>query len=72
LREIKDYLDLYDIDPSQAEQLRVLCAAVGKRLASLREQRTALEETIKELEAVERQAQSALAQAHAGRKRAAG
>jgi DNA-binding transcriptional MerR regulator len=72
LREIKDYLDLYDIDPTQAEQLRVLRTAVGKRLASLREQRKALEETIKELEAVERQVDNALAQAPPGRRRAAG
>lgn len=68
LREIKSYLDLYDIDPTQGEQLRVLRAAVGKRLASLREQLHALEQTIAELEDVERQAEAAmghLASSHA-------
>jgi DNA-binding transcriptional MerR regulator len=72
LREIKDYLDLYDMDPTRAEQLRVLRDAVGKRLASLRDQRKALEETIRELEAVEQEAESALSQPQEGRRRAAG
>ena len=56
LREIKDYLDLYDVDHTQAEQLRVLRAAVAKRLASLREQYVALKETIAELEDIQHQA----------------
>jgi DNA-binding transcriptional MerR regulator len=56
LREIKDYLDLYDVDHTQAEQLRVLRAAVAKRLASLREHYVALKETIAELEDIQRQA----------------
>jgi len=59
LREIKDYLDLYDVDHSQAEQLRVLRISVAKRLASLREQYAALEETIAELEDIQRQAEAA-------------
>jgi DNA-binding transcriptional MerR regulator len=70
LREIREYLDLYDADHTQAEQLRVLRAAVAKRLASLREQRTALEQTIAELEDVQRQAETAFANLPAGRKRA--
>ncbi len=61
LREIKDYLDLYGVDHTQAEQLRLLRAAVAKRLASLREQFTALEQTITELEDVQRQAEEAFA-----------
>ncbi len=60
LREIKEYLDLYDVDQTQAEQIRLLLAAVGKRLGSLREQRQALELTIGELEDVQRQAEAAL------------
>ncbi len=72
LREIKEYLDLYGVDHSQAEQLRVLRTAVAKRLASLREQHKALEQTIAELEDVQRQAEAAYAQLSAARKRAVG
>jgi DNA-binding transcriptional MerR regulator len=61
LREIKDYLDLYGVDHTQAEQLRLLRAAVAKRLGSLREQFTALQQTITELEDVQRQAEEAFA-----------
>jgi DNA-binding transcriptional MerR regulator len=60
LREIKEYLDLYDADQTQVEQIRVLLAAVGKRLGKLRDQRQALEVTISELEDIERQAEDAL------------
>jgi DNA-binding transcriptional MerR regulator len=56
LREIKEYLDLYGVDHTQAEQLRVLRISVAKRLASLREQFNALEQTISELEDIQRQA----------------
>jgi len=61
LREIKEYLDLYDVDHTHAEQLRLLREAVGKRLASLRDQHQALEQTIAELEDVQRQADAAYA-----------
>ncbi len=72
LREIKDYLDLYDIDHSHAEQIRVLRAAVGKRLASLREQLHALQLTIAELEEVQAQAVAAAAQLPSVRQKIAG
>jgi DNA-binding transcriptional MerR regulator len=60
LREIKEYLDLYDVDHSQLEQIRLLVVAVHKRLELLREQRRALETSITELEDIEHQAQDAL------------
>lgn len=69
LREIKEYLDLYDVDHTQAEQIRLLLTAVHKRLENLREQRRALETTITELEDVERQAEEALANNFGPRKR---
>ncbi len=72
LREIREYLDLYDVDHTHTEQLRVLRKAVGHRLARLREQRQALEQTIAELEDIELQANAALAQLPVERKRAAG
>jgi len=61
LREIKEYLDLYDADQSQAGQIRVLLGGVKKRLDMLKDQRRALETTIGELEDIERQAREALA-----------
>jgi DNA-binding transcriptional MerR regulator len=61
LREIKEYLDLYDADQTQAGQIRALLGGVRKRLEMLREQRRALETTISELEDIERQAAVALA-----------
>ncbi len=70
LREIKEYLDLYDVDRGHAEQLRVLRTAVAKRLGSLREQWHALQQTIGELEDVQRQTEAALAQVTGSRKKA--
>jgi len=60
LREIKDYLDLYDLDHSQSEQLRVLAVAVDERIARLEKQRLALEETLTELTEIRDQAKLAL------------
>jgi DNA-binding transcriptional MerR regulator len=60
LREIKEYLDLYDADPTHARQLRLLLKAVRSRIARLRDQRAALEEALGELLDVEAQAQEAL------------
>lgn len=61
LREIKEYLDLYDVDPSQEAQVKQLIAAVRKRVARLQEQRAALEQSLAELGDIERQAEVALA-----------
>lgn len=60
LREIKEYLDLYDADPAQAVQLRLLLDKVRARLALLEEQRDALDETLAELRRIEEQAVAAL------------
>lgn len=61
LREIKEYLDLYDVDPSQFAQVKQLLVAVRKRIARLQEQRAALEQSLAELGDIERQAEAALA-----------
>jgi DNA-binding transcriptional MerR regulator len=61
LREIKEYLDLYDVDHTQVEQNRLLLAAVAKRLDLLRTQRQSLETTIAELEQIQLQAEEAMA-----------
>ena len=60
LREIKDYLDLYDVDHSHTGQLRLLTAAVDERIARLEKQRQALDETMAELTEIRDQAQRAL------------
>jgi len=60
LREIKEYLDLYDVDPTQAKQLRLLLKAVHDRIAQLEDQRVALEEALGELRDVEAQTHHAL------------
>lgn len=61
LREIKEFLDLYDADPAHAEQLRLLLDKVRSRIALLDAQRTALDETLAELHRIEAQAATALA-----------
>ena len=61
LAEIKEYLDLYDLDRTQKEQLRTLLRGVGKRIQRLEMQRIALEETLAELREIEDQADDALA-----------
>lgn len=50
LKEISDYLELYDADKSQATQTQHLLNRVNKRLAMLREQKNDLEVAIDELE----------------------
>ncbi len=60
LREIRDYLDLYDADPAHAGQIRLLLDKVRTRVAQLDEQKTALDETLAELRKIEAQAVAAL------------
>ena len=60
LRAIKEYLDLYDVDASQTEQLKVLLSGVRHRVAMLEEQKKALDETLAELRDIERLALEAL------------
>ncbi|HEX7858241.1 MAG TPA: MerR family DNA-binding transcriptional regulator [Sphingobium sp.] len=55
LREIKEFLDLYDVDPEHVEQMRVLAERVRVRLADLEQQRVALDETVGELREIERE-----------------
>ena len=71
LREIKEYLDLYDIDPSQTEQIRLLLKKVQTRLEMLEDQRVALEESILELKDIEEQTLGAL-ERETAQKKAAG
>jgi len=53
IREIKEFLDLYDADPKHEEQNRLLLKRIRERLKLLEKQRVALEETVVELRHLE-------------------
>jgi DNA-binding transcriptional MerR regulator len=55
IREIKEFLDLYDVDPEHHEQVRALLTRVTDRIDELRQQKTAIEQTLEELLSIERQ-----------------
>jgi DNA-binding transcriptional MerR regulator len=65
LREIRDYLELYVVDTTLVEQLHHLLNGVHARIASLEDQRRAVDETLIELKTIERLALDALAQREA-------
>jgi DNA-binding transcriptional MerR regulator len=71
LHEIKEYLDLYEIDNTHAKQLRVLVREVRSRILRLQKQRVALNQTLAELRKVESQAKAALARLAKAERRAA-
>lgn len=64
IKEIKEFLDLYDMDPQRSGQTALLLERVRHRLAALEAQQRALSETIGELREIEEMAQSHLAAAH--------
>lgn len=53
LREIREWLELYDAGPDQVEQMRRLLALTQERLATLEAQYDDLEATIEELREIE-------------------
>jgi len=61
LREVKEFLDLYDADPHHKLQTRTLQNSVRKRIAKLREQRAAIDESLSDLTEIDRQCEAALA-----------
>ena len=60
LREIRDFLDLYDADTSQTEQMRLLLTAVRHRISELEAQSAAITLSLDELREIEHQAQRVL------------
>lgn len=52
LREIREWLDLYEADPGQVAQMRALVAKAGHRLAALEQQRRDIDATIEELQQI--------------------
>jgi DNA-binding transcriptional MerR regulator len=50
LADIKEYLDLYDLDPSKVKQVKLLLGKIERRVSELEQQREDLETTLMELE----------------------
>jgi len=61
IREIREFLELYGADPENAAQSRQLLGKVRERMAALVRQRDALDQTIRELEQIERETAAELA-----------
>ena len=60
LSDIGDYLNLYDADPTQQDQIMLLLAKVDTRIKELESQKIDLEASLTELSAVKDQALLAL------------
>ena len=63
VREIQEFLDLYDADPEHVEQMRLLIVRVRERLAELEQRRAGIEEAIAELREMERETLESLEKA---------
>ena len=53
LKEIEEFLDLYDADPQHLEQMRALATRCRERIEELEQQRQALDTTLGELAKME-------------------
>lgn len=56
LTDIGEYLDLYDADPTQHDQILLLLDKVNTRIEELESQKADLDDTLKELASVREQA----------------
>lgn len=54
LRDIKEFLDLYVVDTTQVEQLRLLVSKVRERIVLLEDQLQAVQTSLSELRDIER------------------
>ncbi len=50
LADIKEYLDMYEVDPSKVKQVKLLLEKIERRVGELEQQRDDLETTLLELE----------------------
>ncbi|WP_035693336.1 MerR family transcriptional regulator [Azospirillum halopraeferens] len=53
LAEVKEFLNLYDVDDAQAEQMRYLQKAARQRIAALERQLQDVQQTLAELRAID-------------------
>jgi len=60
LTDIGEYLDLYDADPTQHDQILLLLDKVNSRIEELKSQKVDLDDTLKELTSVREQALAAM------------
>lgn len=60
LAEVADYLDLYDADPAQLEQMRLLRVMVLDRIVLLESQRRDIDQTLDELRSITTEIDTAL------------
>jgi DNA-binding transcriptional MerR regulator len=70
LSEIKDYIELYDADPTQRTQMLMLKEALAKRREQLSAQRAAIDEALSELDEIAAQTEAALQQTNPRLRRA--
>jgi DNA-binding transcriptional MerR regulator len=62
LREIREWLALYEADPDQVTQMQALSAKLAERLEELEQQQRDLEETLEELRRIRSQVEEHLAE----------
>ena len=60
LRDIKTYLDLYDVDPTHTKQSKNALKAITQRLAQLKDQKKQILLTIKELKSLKNDIENSL------------
>ena len=60
LTDIGEYLDLYDADPTQHDQIVLLLDKVHNRIGELESQKADIDDTLKELSSVRAQALAAM------------
>ena len=65
LAEVSDYLDLYDADPGQVEQMKLLLTLVRDRIGLLEAQRRDIDQTLDELKIISNDVVAALARMNA-------
>ncbi len=66
LAEIEEFLNLYDADPQHLEQMRALAVRCRERITDLQAQKVALDQTLVEMETLEREALQRIAEAERG------
>ena len=60
LAEIREYLDMYDQDPTQQAQIRLLLEKVSERRMQLEQQMIDIQDTLSDLEDIETQVKARL------------